>query len=641
MSPKYRLLLAVLLTLLAFYSQVLRAQTKKFEQAYSVKNASNCNCSLFVTQLITNSSACDKKDGAISISTTGGSGDFTYQWKNQANEVVSSSKDLTGALPGGYFLEVTDLQSPYCGKYMYGFTINSNLILNPAHTDVTNCAVANGTITPTVTGGSGIYTYRWKMTDGTEVTTKNLTGLKAGSYFLVATDAKLGCSVSASVYVRASTPLTISQNSLTPNTSCASPNGGVDVRVAGGSGQYQFYWYDLASYGVVSDKEDLTAIKGADYSVYVSDKVSGCSGYQYYTVADQTVRPQFSLKDIKPNTQCSSPFDGAATLEITGSTGPYDVTWLKNGETVSTQQNPTGLSSGVYSFTITDSQTKCQTLVPATDPNALTIADESIPHIKVNLDLALDNTQCIKFDGALSVSVDDPKVPYTLSWTGPNNFTSTQASLTGLAAGNYFLTVEASCNKPPVIAQPSPTVETARVTLDLLALTTDPDNNLDPSSFAILDQPLSKAKAVLTPDHMLDIDYNGITFSGTDQVKVKACDFLSACTERTLSWTVDVKTEAPLTKAGEVIVHNAVAPNSPGDNHYMRIVNLPADNKVSIFNRWGDLVFGTQNYNDETPGKRFEGFSSDGKSLPSGTYFYKIEFADGRSAMTGYLALKQ
>ena len=70
-------------------------------------------------------------------------------------------------------------------------------------------------------------------------------------------------------------------------------------------------------------------------------------------------------------------------------------------------------------------------------------------------------------------------------------------------------------------------------------------------------------------------------------------------------------------------------------------MNLPSDNKVSIFNRWGDLVFGTQNYNDETPGKRFEGFSSDGKSLPSGTYFYKIEFADGRSALTGYLALKQ
>lgn len=630
-----------MLTLLAFYSQVVRAQTKKFEQAYSVKNASNCNCSLFVTQLITNSSACDKKDGAISITTTGGSGDFLYQWKTQGGVVVSSLKNLAGVLPGSYFLEITDIQSPYCGTYVYGFTVNSNLILNAAHTDVTNCALANGSITPTITGGSGSYTYKWKMADGTEVTTKNLTGLKAGSYFLVATDAKLGCSVSASVYVRAINTLTVSQNSLTANTSCSTPNGGVDVRVAGGSGQYQFYWYDLESYGVVSDKEDLAGMKGANYSVFVTDKVSGCSGYQYYTVAEQTVAPQFSLKDIKPNTQCSGPFDGAATLEVTGSSGPYDVTWAKKGEIVSSQQNPTGLSSGVYSFTITDSQTKCKTVVPDTDPRALMIADESIPHLKVNLDLAQDNTQCVNFDGALSVSVDDPQVPYTISWTGPNNFTSTKASLTGLSAGNYFLTVEASCNKPPVIAQPNPKLETNTITLDLLALTSDPDNNLDPSTIALVDQPLSKASAVVNPDHTLNIDYTGITFKGTDQVTVKACDVLSACTERILSWTVDVKPETLASKKGEVIVHNAVAPNSPGDNHYMRIVNLPTDNKVTIFNRWGDLVFGTQNYNDETPGKRFEGFSSDGKSLPSGTYFYKIEFADGRSALTGYLALKQ
>jgi gliding motility-associated-like protein len=629
--------LAVLLTLLAFYSQVVRAQAKKFQQAYSVKNASNCNCSLSVTQLITNSSACDKKDGAISISTTGGSGDFLYQWKTQNGDVVSSMKDLTGVLPASYYLEITDLQSPYCGTYLYGFVINSTLTLNATHTDVTNCAVANGSITPTVTGGSGVYTYRWKMTDGTEVTTKNLTGLKSGSYFLVATDAKLGCSVSASVYVRANNMLTVSQNSLTANTSCLTPNGGVDVRIAGGSGQYQFYWYDLQSFGIVSDKEDLAGVRGTNYSVFVSDKVSACSGYQYYTVPDQTVHPRFSLKDITANNQCSSPFDGAVALEITGSSGPFEVTWLKNSEVASTEQNPTGLSSGVYSLTIIDSQTHCETFAADT----LTIADESVPHIKVNLDAMQDNAQCVKFNGALSVSVDDPKVPYTLSWRGPNDFTSTNASLTGLAPGDYFLTVEASCNKPPVIAQPSVTLDTRKITVDLLALTSDPDNNLDPTSFAIVDQPLSKAQAAITPDHMLDVDYNGITFQGTDQVKVRACDVLSACTERVLSWTVDVKAEAPITKTGDVIVHNAVAPNSPGDNHFMRIVNLPSDNTVSIFNRWGDLVFGTQNYNDETPGKRFEGFSSDGKSLPSGTYFYKIEFADGRSAMTGYLALKQ
>jgi len=637
LSPKYRFLLAVLLTLLAICSHVF-GQTKKFVQSYPVQNTANCYCAASVTPIITNSSACDKKDGGISISILGGSGDYTYQWKNQAAEVVSTQKNLTGVGPGGYFLELTDLQAPYCGTYRYGFTVNSNLVLAIAQTDVSNCAVPNGTITPTVNGGSGVYTYRWKMPDGTEVATKNLTGLKAASYTLVATDAKLGCSVASTVYVRSNKPLTISRNSITANTSCAAPNGAVDIQVSGGSGQYQYTWYDLRTFGMISDKQDLAGVSGADYSLFVTDKVSACSGYQSNTVPEQTIAPQFALKDIKANTQCSSPFDGAATLEISGSSGPYEVTWTKNGDPVTTQQNPTNLSSGVYSFTITDTQTKCKTSVADT----VTIADASLPRIKVTLDGSQDNTQCIKYDGALSVSVEDPKVPYTISWTGPDNFTSTKTSITGLKGGPYVLTVEASCNQPPVIATPSPPLETAGIiTLDLMALTTDPENNLDPAAFALLDHPLSQAKATLSADHILELDYAGIAFKGTDQVTVKACDLLSACTEKVLTWTVDVKPETPAAKNGAVVVHNAVAPNSSGDNHFMRIVNLPSDNRVSIFNRWGDLVFGTQNYNDETPGKRFEGFSNDGKQLPTGTYFYKIEFADGRAALTGYLALQQ
>jgi len=52
-------------------------------------------------------------------------------------------------------------------------------------------------------------------------------------------------------------------------------------------------------------------------------------------------------------------------------------------------------------------------------------------------------------------------------------------------------------------------------------------------------------------------------------------------------------------------------------------------------------VFEVQNYTNDLPGKRFEGMNDHGKDLPSGTYFYKIEFADASSPVTGYLSLKQ
>lgn len=637
MKSKYRFLLAVLLTLLAICSQVVFAQTKKFTQSYSLGNAASCNCPLSVTQTITNSSACDKKDGAISIALMGGSGDYLFQWKDQTAQVVSSQKNLTQVSAGSYFLEVTDIQAPYCGSYIYGFTVNSSMTITTVSTDVNNCAVANGTITPTVAGGSGTYTYLWTKPDGTQATTKNLTGLKAGSYVLVVTDTKAGCTVSKSVYIRALNVLTVNSISTTPNTSCATPNGAVDVRTTGGSGKYQSVWYDLATYGIPGSGEDLTKVRGGNYGVYVNDVLSGCSGYQAFVVAEQTVAPQAVLKDIIANTQCSSPFDGAASLDIAGTPGPYDIAWVKDGQVVSTQQNPSGLDRGVYGFTITDRGTLCKTLVTETDPKALVIADQSVPNINVKLDLLKANTHCIKFDGAINVTLEDPKVPYSISWKGPNSFAATTADITGLPAGTYTITVEAGCNKPPVIVQPTSGIETGQVSFDLLQFTSDPDSNLDPNGFAIVDQPISKAKASLN-GAVLTLDYTGITFRGTDQLRIKACDALNACTEKILSWEVD---PSAVKRTGDIVVHNAVAPNSPGDNHYMRIMNLPSDNRVSIFNRWGDQVFGTQNYNDETPGKRFEGFGSDGKSLPSGTYFYKIEFSDGRSAMTGYVALQQ
>jgi gliding motility-associated-like protein len=93
---------------------------------------------------------------------------------------------------------------------------------------------------------------------------------------------------------------------------------------------------------------------------------------------------------------------------------------------------------------------------------------------------------------------------------------------------------------------------------------------------------------------------------------------------------------------GELVIHNAVAPASTGDNKFMRIFNLPDEvsNKVSIYNRWGDNVFSLEGYNNEVQGKRFEGFGQDGRQLPSGTYFYKIELSDRSQAVTGYLSLK-
>jgi gliding motility-associated-like protein len=91
-------------------------------------------------------------------------------------------------------------------------------------------------------------------------------------------------------------------------------------------------------------------------------------------------------------------------------------------------------------------------------------------------------------------------------------------------------------------------------------------------------------------------------------------------------------------ESGGITVYNAVSPGvTQGENDYMRIEGLSADNQVTIFNRWGDQVFKTSGYNNNT--KRFEGKNDNGKDLPAGTYFYTIEVSG--KTITGYLSLKR
>ncbi len=97
------------------------------------------------------------------------------------------------------------------------------------------------------------------------------------------------------------------------------------------------------------------------------------------------------------------------------------------------------------------------------------------------------------------------------------------------------------------------------------------------------------------------------------------------------------------TKDIEFVEFNAITPNGDTLNNQLEIngIELFPNNKMEIFNRWGAKVFETVGYgiNDNF----FRGFANSGnesgKSLPSGTYFYVVNYLDGSQLLTksGYL----
>jgi gliding motility-associated-like protein len=94
----------------------------------------------------------------------------------------------------------------------------------------------------------------------------------------------------------------------------------------------------------------------------------------------------------------------------------------------------------------------------------------------------------------------------------------------------------------------------------------------------------------------------------------------------------------------EIEIFDGLSPNGDGKNEIFLIQNIELrpdtqKNKVSIYNRWGDVVFEVSDYNNTN--RVFKGLNKDGKELSSGTYFYKIEFESGRESINGYLVLKK
>ncbi len=197
------------------------------------------------------------------------------------------------------------------------------------------------------------------------------------------------------------------------------------------------------------------------------------------------------------------------------------------------------------------------------------------------------------------------------------------------------VTVTPTGNTPPVINVPTQSTQIGNiVTINLAPLVSDPENNIDLSSLQIISQPISNATASITAASELILDYSDTDFAGTDQLTIEVCDLAGACSQGIITITVE----------GDVIVYNGFSPNGDTKNPTFRIGNittLEPQNKVSIFNRWGDLVFEIDNYNNDS--NKFDGRNNNGNELPSGTYFYRIQFtgSSNRESLTGYLTIKK
>jgi gliding motility-associated-like protein len=96
----------------------------------------------------------------------------------------------------------------------------------------------------------------------------------------------------------------------------------------------------------------------------------------------------------------------------------------------------------------------------------------------------------------------------------------------------------------------------------------------------------------------------------------------------------------------ELEIPTGFSPNGDGVNDFFEIVgigNYP-DNKVTIFNRWGNLVYEAAGYDNGSVrwnGENTGNLSVGSGPVPEGTYFYVIDLGDGSAVLSGYVFLNR
>ncbi|QQS27656.1 MAG: SprB repeat-containing protein [Sphingobacteriales bacterium] len=200
------------------------------------------------------------------------------------------------------------------------------------------------------------------------------------------------------------------------NVSCfGGTNGSINLTVTGGTSPYTYNWGG----GVTT--EDLTGLSIGTYNVTVTD-ANSCTATTSATVNQPAVA--MSLSTSVTNVSCFGGTNGAINLTVTGGTSPYTYNW---GGGVTTE-DLTGLSTGTYNVTVTDSNS-C---------TATTSATVNQPASAMSLSTIVTDVSCFGgTNGAINLTVTGGTSPYTYNWGGG----VTTEDLTGLSTGTYNVTV--------------------------------------------------------------------------------------------------------------------------------------------------------------------------------------------------------
>ncbi len=411
----------------------------------------------------TNVSCHSGNDGRLEVTGQGGSGTYVYQWEYPLGTIISTDKFIENRNAGDYHLTIQDANDPtnVCTPITQTFTISEPTALKLSLVDnkISDCTAYNtGELEINVSGGTTDFMmypglgYDITWSNG-EVNKEKIENLSPADYTVEVTDAN-GCTVNnvtTPYTVGVLNDITLESSNLIHNKCFGEANGGIIVKVDGGSTLYQFRlqgdkivdWSDPVPMN--SDEFTWSNLGAGNYEVLVRDAAYNACEYSLgnFTITEATeilisYDPTIDVKHVT----CHSGNDGSLTVTSTGGSGLYNyssdngTTWFTGQPAIYTFSN---LSKGTYFIKVRDNFT-CEST------NILTVDISEVAPLSFALNPAVSHVSCESGnDGEIIVTGQGGSGNYDYSIDGGTSWQTT-GTFSNLVAGIYQLSIRDRAN---------------------------------------------------------------------------------------------------------------------------------------------------------------------------------------------------
>ena len=374
-------------------------------------------------------------DGSASVVST--ETEVTYEWTNSNGMVIGTDANVEALAPGEYCVEVT-LTETGCST-VDCFTVLEGgdpcaespiVIINSLTEPILTCEIASVTLEASGSGGNGALSYLWAPI-GEDGATIDAT--EPGVYTVIVSDEN-GCTAEASIEVALDQDLPSAEVTATPETTDGALDGTVSVVVDGNT---SVEWYDAAG-NTISTDATVSGLAPGEYCVVVTNTDNGCETETCVDVLEGD-DPCIDFTAFAETTAvlCAGDSNGSADVEVTGGTGPFDVSL--NGLPITsftgnTFTTPAILPSG-------------STVVQIEDANGCVVDVELEINEPEQIEVVVDATTETApgaADGTASAVGSGGTGSYTYEWSNG----AMTAEIDGLVAGEYcvIITDENDCS---------------------------------------------------------------------------------------------------------------------------------------------------------------------------------------------------